>query len=809
MAFLANFRANRLLEQLTASDAQPGRKRNRAIADLCALGPGAIGPVLEAMPGASRAVSFALVEVLATLLNPKTLPQVLTALAEGGPRVAPVIVSALKASANLPPTILIDALRRADVPKPPLLEVIKAHIAEIAPRDLLNATGSLEGNDKTAMFRLIGETADAALIPELINRLEGKDTLARLHLIGILGRFDTAEVRHAMQSQLNDPNKVVRSAALGALATMKGPINAELVCRMLLDTEIEVQNRAVDVLIHARDPQIVSHLIPVLKDENEYARRAAVEVLNEICDAGSIKVLLGAMKDSDWWVRSRAGDALGKIGGPRVIQAVLQLARDEDPELRRSAMEILNQTKDEHAVTQLIEGTRDQDWWVRERAVDALAAIGSKRALPRLLEMIGSSDDRQLPVIIRAVAAVGGAQAIDQLLPLLQRPDRGVRLEVIQSLTSMADDKAIERVVSQLQAAASGADQTIVRAIDSAVAELSSRFAQAGNTAPVTDRSTSATGRYRSTGNELPFGLFQTEPELPVVKPRAETGEQSLNAQLDIASLRPGSLLEGRYKFIQRIGKGAFGTVLLMEDTVVGEQLILKFLNPGVASDDEAIKRFVHELRYSRKITHHNIIRIYDFLKIGGIYAISMEYFPSHTLGGEVVDEKPVELKRAIRFGMDLCTGMAVAHEAGVIHRDLKPANVLINDAGELKVVDFGVAAAHREGDTQLTKTGFVIGSPKYMAPEQILGRPVDERADIYAVGVILYELLTGVPPYSNGDHMAVMYQHVQGKATPLSERNPLLPPGLGDAVLKAMSVDKNKRFQSMAELKSALAAFA
>ncbi len=159
------------------------------------------------------------------------------------------------------------------------------------------------------------------------------------------------------------------------------------------------------------------------------------------------------------------------------------------------------------------------------------------------------------------------------------------------------------------------------------------------------------------------------------------------------------------------------------------------------------MKRFVHELRYSRKITHKNVIRIYDFLYIQGNYAISMEYFPSHTLGAEIVNEKPLELKRAIRFASDICTGMTVAHHVGIVHRDLKPANVLINDEGLLKIVDFGVAAAHREGDTQLTKTGYVIGSPKYMAPEQILGKKVDERADVYALGVMLYETVTRRAP--------------------------------------------------------------
>jgi serine/threonine-protein kinase len=216
------------------------------------------------------------------------------------------------------------------------------------------------------------------------------------------------------------------------------------------------------------------------------------------------------------------------------------------------------------------------------------------------------------------------------------------------------------------------------------------------------------------------------------------------------------------------------------------------------------MKRFVHELRYSRKITHRNVIRIYDFLFIRGNYAISMEYFPSHTLGHEIGD-KAMQLGKAVRLAMDIATGMSVAHASGIIHRDLKPANVLIDDTGLVKIVDFGVAAAQAAGDTQLTKTGYVIGSPKYMAPEQILGKKVDERADIYSLGVMLYEMVTGDPPYHRGDHMAVMYQHVQGKAKPPIDINTQLPPGLSDIVMKALAVDKQKRFQTMDEMRAAL----
>jgi serine/threonine-protein kinase len=540
--------------------------------------------------------------------------------------------------------------------------------------------------------------------------------------------------------------------------------------------------------------------------------------LNEVGDAKSVKYLLEALKDSDWWVRSRAADALGKIGGPKVIDAVLQLVRDKDEDIRRAAIEILNQTKDERAVDSLIQATRDNDWWVSERAVDALAEIGSKRAVPRLMEMLHTGGHgKAMPIVVRALGKLGDAKLVDILLPLVARPEREIRIEAMQALSKVTDESRAEQVRTQLQEQAASQDQTISRLAAAAVNELDNRMAGVATLAPTVPGQAPLPPPQRAPQPGAPPPAAAQPSAAEAAKTVLISSDQALAqaqrqaeaaARLDIQTLKPGEIIEGRYKYIDRIGRGAFGTVLLMEDTVVDERLILKFLNPNVSQDEEVMKRFVHELRYSRKITHKNVIRIYDFLYIQGLYAISMEYFPSHTLGGEVVNDKPVELKRAMGFAIDICTGMTVAHQQGIVHRDLKPANVLINQEGLLKIVDFGVAAAQREGDTQLTKTGYVIGSPKYMAPEQILGKKVDQRADIYALGVILYEMVTGVPPYSRGDHMSVMYQHVQGKARTPQDVNPNLPPGLSDLVMKAMAVDKTKRFQTMDELRLALERF-
>lgn len=806
MSFFTNIRADRLVTEIRSSNDPTGVATQKAVARLKDVGPGAIEAVLAALPDADKGSTMAFVEVLTGLVSQKTFPQFMRGLVEGSPRVISGISWALTSSRNYPPHMLLEALATPGISKPTVLEVIAAQKTRFAVRELLAAAYTQEPNEKAALFRVIGEIADQQSIPELIGRVQGKDPIARVHIINTLARFNTPEVQTALQGLLKDPNKLIRGATLSALQRMNGPIDIERVCALLRDPEIDVLNRAIDVVIKANHPETIRYLIEVLKDENENARRAAVEVLNEIGNAKSVKYLLEALKDSDWWVRSRAADALGKIGGPKVIDAVLQLVRDKDEDIRRAAIEILNQTKDERAVDSLIQATRDSDWWVSERAVDALAEIGSKRALPRLMEMLQApANGKAMPIVVRALGKLGDSKLVDTLLPLVGRPEREIRIEAIQALSRVADEARAGQVREELQAQVLSPDQTISRMAALAVTELDNRIAG------ITPLASGATPTPAQAGVRPPQIAPPEAARTLLISDQAlaqATKQAEAAARLDIQTLKPGDIIEGRYKYIDRIGRGAFGTVLLMEDTVVDERLILKFLNPNVSQDEEVMKRFVHELRYSRKITHKNVIRIYDFLYIQGLYAISMEYFPSHTLGSEVVNDKPIDLQRALQFGIDMCTGMTVAHQVGIVHRDLKPANVLINQDGLLKIVDFGVAAAHREGDTQLTKTGYVIGSPKYMAPEQILGKKVDERADIYAVGVMMYEMVTGVPPYSRGDHMSVMYQHVQGKARVPQDLNPALPPGFSDLVMKAMSVDKTKRFQTMAELSAALERF-
>ena len=810
MSFLASFRSDQVLSQLIAESDPASPAAQKLVEKLKKSGNKAVPKIIDALALSDKTHTMVLVDILGTMVNDKNLDMYREGLADGNERVVSGTAWALSGSTDYNPNSLLDFFDDDEVSKAALIEVLRVHKNDLSVHELLQRAYDCEPREKAAIFKIIQETIKPNMVPDLIARMGGKDPVIKIHLMNLLARFDKPEIDHALEVQLRDPNKMVRSAALGAMSTRGSNINVKSVALALTDPDLDVQGKAVDLLISANHPDTVKYLVTALKDESEYARRAAVEVLNEIGDEDSVKDLLAAISDDDWWVRSRAGDALAEIGGPKVVDSVVKLISADDEEIRRTAIEILNATKSDRAEDHLIKATDDSDWWVRERAIDALSKIGSTKVVPKLESMLGKNAKTDT-VIIRALGKLGNHNHISKILPMLKRPEREIQVEAIKALSQLANDSQAETIRILLNKIKQSDDATIINAADKALKNIDAKFSETVLEQNVrAEKIAENTKTMLVDDGDLEKLLQQAKEESAVAQADGDgeivrTVAATAPAMLDISKLNPGDIVEGRYKYIEKIGKGAFGTVLLMEDEVVDEQLILKFLNPNVSSDEEMMKRFVHELRYSRKITHRNVIRIYDFLHLQGAYAISMEYFPSHTLSGEIPDSKPMDLTKALGFSRDMATGMNVAHQAGVIHRDLKPANILVNDEGLLKIVDFGVAAAASSGDTQLTKTGYVIGSPKYMAPEQILGKKVDVTADVYSIGVIMYEMTTGIPPYSRGDHMSVMYQHVQGKAKGCQEVNPDLPDDFAAVIVKAMSVDKTKRYQSMTELTDAL----
>jgi eukaryotic-like serine/threonine-protein kinase len=619
----------------------------------------------------------------------------------------------------------------------------------------------------------------------------------------VTSQADTPAMRDTLMRLLAVPQTRVRQLALEGLTSLQAPVDFEALCRLLWDPDRIVRQQATMLLSQLNTPQTLPVLIETLQAEAPDVRQGAVAILNTIGDVSLLKNLLSALVDQEWWVTMRVTDALGRGGGAKVIDAALKLSLDPDASLRRGAIEILKLTQDPQVLNFLVAALDTQDSWLQTCAAEVAGALGEKRVVPALLHLAQTGDTDMRLVALRTLTSLGDARAVPILLTHLQQGPSVLQREALQALATLTDAEHSEAVLQAVMAVRSNSDADLKALANGTASAIIRRFgARAVGRRTTADVSMSRPAPqsllYESTPNSSLQSAMASTPGPESSGPDPTPDSPVAEAILDASALAPGMMLAERYRVVRQIGQGGFGTVVLVEDTMVHEQLILKFLNPHMAADARMIKRFIRELRYARRVTHENVIRIHDFLRIEKAYAISMEYFPSHSLNAEMPRHTPMPPQRALRILWYICRGMHAAHQVKIIHRDLKPPNVLISDAGVVKIVDFGLAAAVSDTATRLTRTGALLGTPLYMAPEQVQNRKIDVRTDIYSLGIMMYEMCTGRPPYCGNNPMAILYQHLEGKATPPRALNAALPPELEAIILQAMAVDPAQRFQSM-----------
>ncbi|MBV9923107.1 MAG: Stk1 family PASTA domain-containing Ser/Thr kinase, partial [Pseudonocardia sp.] len=267
-------------------------------------------------------------------------------------------------------------------------------------------------------------------------------------------------------------------------------------------------------------------------------------------------------------------------------------------------------------------------------------------------------------------------------------------------------------------------------------------------------------------------------------------------------------LLSERYELGEVLGYGGMSEVHRGLDTRLGRDVAVKVLRADLARDPQFQMRFRREAQNAAALNHPAIVAVYDTGEVQGEFGplpyIVMEYVDGQTLREIVKTQGPMSQQQVLDVMADVCAALDFSHRHQIIHRDVKPANIMINRAGAVKVMDFGIARALGEGQN-VTQTAAVIGTAQYLSPEQARGEPVDARSDVYAAGCVLYELLTGEPPFTGDTPVAVAYQHVREDPKSPSEVNPAVPPQLDAVVLKALSKNPANRYQSAAEMRSDL----
>ncbi|MDH7512466.1 MAG: serine/threonine-protein kinase [Clostridiales bacterium] len=247
---------------------------------------------------------------------------------------------------------------------------------------------------------------------------------------------------------------------------------------------------------------------------------------------------------------------------------------------------------------------------------------------------------------------------------------------------------------------------------------------------------------------------FCAECGTQLAKPKDIRPEVTETLQAAISELTTGSTFAGRYRVIEELGKGGMGQIYKVLDAEVKEKVALKILKPEIASDEETIERFRNELRFARKISHKNVCRMYDLNREQGTQFITMEYVEGENLKSLMRRIGQFSIGKAVSVARQVCEGLAEAHHLGVVHRDLKPQNIMIDNDGNVRIMDFGIARSLK--GKGITDARVMIGTPEYMSPEQVDGTEADGRADIYALGVVLYEMLTGKVPFEGDTALSV-----------------------------------------------------
>ncbi len=266
--------------------------------------------------------------------------------------------------------------------------------------------------------------------------------------------------------------------------------------------------------------------------------------------------------------------------------------------------------------------------------------------------------------------------------------------------------------------------------------------------------------------------------------------------------IEPGTIIDGRYEVLQRVGSGGMADVYLASDRLLGRKVAVKVLHHRFAEDQEFVERFRREASSAAGLSHPNVVSVFDRGEWNGTYYIAMEYLPGRTLKAIVRERGPLDPAASIDIVVQILRAARFAHRRGVIHRDLKPHNVILDEEGRAKVTDFGIA---RAGASDMTLTGSIMGTAQYLSPEQAQGHAVSESSDLYAIGVVLYELLTGRVPFEGETAVTIALQHISREPPPPSSVNPAVPPPLDAVVLRALRKDPAERYQSADEVIAAL----
>ena len=752
-----------------------------------------LGLLLEAIPKSEGLHSAMLTEICLERVGGTTEDLFLKGLENDVTEIRSTVASILSQSSQINPARLLKKLQEPAAPRAEIIGILEFQAAQLKPEQIISNALKLDRGDAEQLLKLVYKSEQPIDLDLLhIEQALIKSPSLKIMLLRYLGGVEQSRVAELIVRFLDDSNKTVVIEALKSLKSLKVKFDVSLLLSFYESMPDVSRQLAFEVIETRADAELVPKLAPLTCAKSDEMRDSFIKLFVRHVTTEGLEGFLGLLDLQEWWGKEQALKSLHKQGNDKLFAAAQGLSEHDNEFIREQAQRLAAQASEPGDIEKLWENALHENWQVRDNAIDAIGKSGNRESIDILKKVIDQRPESATSVL-KAISELGLAKGLEIAFACLRMPEALVQREALGSIGKLATENHAKAVRDKLMLLVPSLQATVRDTAGEVVSHLTEEFNL----------------KALDVNEETYFDtrLIKLDDTGAVVKGATQTqpvSEEAAAQWQNIEEFKKGDEWLGRFRIDREIGRGAMGRVMLAEDKMVGENLILKFMHPELTAEESSRERFLREVRYSRKVSHPNVIRVHDMLSHEGLSAISMEFFDSRGIDEYLKEKGHFEIDEGLKILLQVALGMAAAHDQEVIHRDLKPSNILMNDKGLVKIVDFGIASATSKSDATLTKVGSIIGTPAYISPERARGFEADHRSDIYALGVIAYCMFCGKLPYL-GEPMSLLFQHIEGKAKPVHEVRDTVNPRVSLLVQKMMAVEVDDRLQTMGETAEAI----
>ena len=747
--------------------------------------------IIQVIPEASKSHGQILKEICLENLEGKTEELFLKKLDADATDIRSATAEILSQSAQISPSKLFKKLHESNISKTEIIEILAFQREQLKPELIIINALKLDKGHAEQLLKLAQDSAQPLDLSALrIDADSIKSPTIKIMLLRYFAQVEQAGVAQQITKFLTDDNKTIVIEALKALKNMKVSFDASSLLPFV-ETMSEIEREmAIEILRAQANADLVPKFAPWTCGKSEDIREIFIKLMIKHVTQEGLESFFKLLEQQEWYGKEQALKSLQKFGNDKLYNAASGLTENDNEFVRDQAQQLATLSSDPANLKLLWGNALHENWQIREKAIETVGKSGNRESLG-LLKKVVEKYPETAAAALRAVCELGFTKGLEIAFLCLKMPEALVQREAIETIGKLSTKQHAKIIRDKLMENVPKMQATVRDTAGEVVNQLTETF----------ELSVLKVDQEQYFDTRL-IKIAETKDGAPVAAPVAEATQ--VVQFLNIEELKDGDLWLDRYRIRKEIGRGAMGRVMLAEDEMVGEKLILKFMHPELTADGDSRERFLREVKYSRKVSHPNVIRIHDMLFKDNLSAISMEFFESRGIDEFLREKKFYEPREGLDILLQVSEGMAAAHNQQVIHRDLKPSNILMDDTGLVKIVDFGIASASSQADATLTKAGSIIGTPAYLSPERAKGFEADHRSDIYALGIIGYCMFAGKLPYT-GEPMSLLFQHLEGNAVPVHEVRKSVGGRVSLLVQKMMAVELEDRLQTMEDVSAAI----